>query len=114
MNRDLSLILLTIKQTFFEKKIIFVSILLLLPLILGVIWATQDGSDESPLDFFIGLSVLLYLNFVTIVLALVNATPLIHSELEDGTATYLISRPIPRYRIVLDKFVGFVVSNLPT
>jgi ABC-2 type transport system permease protein len=81
-----------------------------LPLILiGMAWlgSAVGGAAElaSPVLVGIGVAVMLPLT------ALIVGTGVLGSEIDDGTIVHILTKPVPRWKIVLSKlFVAFTVS----
>jgi ABC-2 type transport system permease protein len=90
--------------------------LLLLPLpllMVGLAWLS-DGLGANP-DEWVPVVVLgLGLNVVLPIVALVVGTGVLGSEIDDGTLVHILAKPLPRWEIVLSKFVVAVVVTAIT
>lgn len=99
---------LTIRQFLGQRRSIFILLLALVPLALAVIYRTGDHVDQQDWT----ANVLLNGIVITIVLplaCLIFGISAFGSEIEDGTAVYVLAKPIPRREIVLAKFAASAV-----
>jgi len=111
VNRGLAMVGLTVRSIFFDRKTMIVGAILLLLLTIPLLWLRNpSGEDDAAMDFFMGIMVMLYLQFIVLYVCFLYATALVTSEIEDKTMTYLISRPITRFEIMVYKYLGYVVS----
>ncbi len=88
--------------------------LLLFPLPLILIGLAWLGSRISQPDEF-GAPVLVGLGIAVVlpVIALIVGTAVLGSEIDDGTVVHILTKPLPRWKIVLTKLaVAFVVTTL--
>jgi ABC-2 type transport system permease protein len=97
---------LTLRQLLGRGRTILVGLLALLPVALAVIYRLgsqdtdqQDWIANTLLDGFI-VTTLLPLT------ALVFGTAALGAEIEDGTAVYLLAKPVKRSRIILGKLLA--------
>ena len=97
---------LTVRQQVLRKSTLLLLGLALLPVLLALLFRLTD-SDDNPQTW---TSEVLYRGLiVTAVLpltALMFGTSVIGDEMEDGTAVYLLTKPIPRWEILLPKIVA--------
>jgi ABC-2 type transport system permease protein len=77
-----------------------------IPVILGVLVQLRGGRPN--LDGFLGL---LIVQTVMPLVALILGTASLGSEIEDGTAVYLLIKPIPRWIVALAKITVAVVAT---
>jgi ABC-2 type transport system permease protein len=97
---------LTLRQLLGRGRTIVIGLLALLPIGLALIY--RLGGDDSDQQRWVA-RVLLEGLIVTTVLplvALVMGTAALGAEIEDGTAVHLLSKPVPRSRIVLGKLLA--------
>lgn len=85
-------------------------LLLPLPLVLvGMAWlgSSIGRPDEVAGPVLIGIGVAVVLPLI----ALIVGTGVLGSEIDDGTIVHILTKPVPRWKIVLSKlFVAFAVS----
>ena len=68
-----------------------------------VIFRFAAEAEDDPLEFYGAGLERLIVGLTLPLTALVIGTAALGQDLEDGTATYLLSKPIPRWRIVIEK-----------
>ena len=97
---------LTLRQQLWRKSTLLLLGLALLPVLVALLFRLTDN-DEDPQTW---TSEALYSGLIiTVVLpltALMFGTSVIGDELEDGTAIYLLTKPIPRWEILLPKLIA--------
>jgi ABC-2 type transport system permease protein len=105
---------LTVRGLLGRKRAILISLAMLLPVAIAVIYAVADGGTDSPfertelaVDIVNGLILTLLLPLV----ALVLGTAAIGGEIEDGTAVFLLTKPIDRRKIMLVKMAVAAVCT---
>ena len=98
---------LTMRQLLGRGRTLLMLALSLVPLLLAVIVRLASPADYDHQDFVANA---IYSSFVvTLILplvALVYGTAVLGAEIEDGTAVYVLSKPIPRVQIVLAKLAA--------
>jgi ABC-2 type transport system permease protein len=81
--------------------------LVLLPAALALFWRTVAPRDRFvPEVAYNTLSGTLVFGFILVILAVLFSTGVVSQELEGRTIVYLLTRPVPRARILLAKFLG--------
>lgn len=108
-----AIVTLTLRQVAGRKRVLLLLLGALLPVILAVVYRLSDPEEVTPQDFTANF---LFIGLITFVLlpltALVMGTSVLGGEIDDGTAVYLLSKPIPRYEIVFSKFVVSWLATL--
>lgn len=110
----LAVMRLQMRQILAEKKFFFVALLLAIPIALSVIIhfvADKPNADEPNQEF--GVAAFLYFFYpqsVLILLSLLYGTSIINAELEGKTLTYLFTRAIPKWKVVIGKYVALVAT----
>jgi ABC-2 type transport system permease protein len=106
----------TLKDLFRIKKLIVVLIVAAIPSLVAVIWRVATPADQFvKADVYNRLSDLLIFGFVLVMLACVFGTNLVAQEVEQKTIVYLLTRPMPRWRILLMKYLAaFIATTLAT
>jgi ABC-2 type transport system permease protein len=83
-----------------------------IPILLAAVMSAEAGADpKETLDDAAGLFQALIVSVLLPVVALVVGTSVFGAEVDDGTITYVLGKPVPRWRIVL---VRIVVAALLT
>jgi ABC-2 type transport system permease protein len=104
---DATIVRLTMRQLLGQKRTILMLGFALIPVLIAVLYNLNgDHSRNDPQEWtakvvLSGLVVGLTLPFTS----LVFGTAALGTEFEDGTAVYLLSKPIPRETIVLSKLL---------
>lgn len=100
---------LTIRQFLGGKAVRVIAGLSLIPVLFGLIYLLNSGS-RTPADYLVTIVfrpvVIATLMPITI---LILATGALGNEIEDRTLPFLTLKPISRFRIVFEKFLGSIV-----
>jgi ABC-2 type transport system permease protein len=104
---------LTLRQQVFRRSTLLLIGLALLPVLLALLFRLTDN-DENPQTW---TSEVLYRGLIiTAVLpltALMFGTSVLGDELEDGTAIYLLTKPVPRWEILVPKLIApWILTSL--
>ncbi len=88
----------TLRGMFGRRRVLLMLLLAALPVLVGLLIRLAGGSRDTPeiLDALVVRTVLP-------LVALIIGTSVIGSEIEDGTAVFLLVKPIPRWRTALAK-----------
>jgi ABC-2 type transport system permease protein len=120
---NLTIIELTARQLLGKKRTILLLLLALLPGLIAVAYRVSGSGDRVIVD---GSTLIdqqarwtagplmsrLVVSLLLPLCALVFGTAAIGSEIEDGTAVYLLSKPIARWRVILSKLLVAWVATL--
>ena len=103
---DSTIVRLTFRQLLGQKRTILMAAFALLPVLIALLVRVSAGAEDDLQDLTAsvvldGLVVGLLLPFT----ALVFGTAALGTEFEDGTAVYLLSKPIPRATVVVSKLL---------
>lgn len=103
MNRVL--ISLTTRQLLGRRRTAAIALVLALPILIALIYRFSDeASREVPTDeFAINLVTVLIATLLLPLVALVLGTAALGAEIEDGTAVFLLTKPVDRWRIIVAK-----------
>ena len=109
------LITFFLKNGLRSRRTIWLAILTLFPVGVSVLLLllkelfAQDNVTVSAL--YPQVSLFLYLHFLLPLMAVFIGTATIADEVEDRTLPYLITRPVPRWTIVLAKVLAGVLTS---
>jgi len=110
---DLHILRNTLKDLFRFKKLLVVLLISALPLLVAVLWRALTPADQFvKADVYNRLSELIVFGFVLVMLACVFGTNLVAQEVEQKTIVYLLTRPVPRWRILLMKYAAAVIATI--
>ncbi len=99
-----ALVSLTLRQLLGRRRALFMVALTLIPMLIAILYRFGgDHVDPPPIEFAPDLLDTLLLAIVLPVTALLFGTAALGAEIEDGTAVYLLTKPIERWRILLVK-----------
>ncbi|MCC7088189.1 MAG: ABC transporter permease [Dehalococcoidia bacterium] len=99
-----TLIRLTARQLLGQKRTVLLLLFGLVPVLIAVLYRVA-GNDEPQRWAASALNARLIIGTFLPLAALVFGTAALGSEFEDGTAVYILSKPIPRRVIVLSKLL---------
>lgn len=93
-----------LRDAFAPRRLITAGILVALPSLIGlIIRAITPDARWEPGDVYDQIAALLIFGFTLTILAVVYGTSVIGQEMEQRTIVYLLTRPVPRWRILLAK-----------
>lgn len=105
---------LTLRQVMGRGRTILMLLLALVPVFLALVFLFA-GEKSDAQDF---VTSVLYEGFVVTTIlplaALIYGTAVLGAEIEDGTAIYILAKPIPRARIILSKLAAAWFSTTGT
>jgi ABC-2 type transport system permease protein len=113
---------LTLRELVGTKRALLYLAMLLVPVACSAWYAAGEEMGQDPLYLWGVIFVLAYLDFIVPMTALLLGSTLISGEQEGQTLTYLLTRPVPRWLVVLVKYgaaagvaiVGLTLSMLGT
>ena len=98
---------LTLRQLLGRGRVILLTLMCCLPLLMAVIFAAVDPDDIDPLRWTARtLQSTMVVALLLPMTALIFGAAAFGSESEDGTAVYILSKPIPRWKIYAAKFLA--------
>ena len=100
-----AIVRLTLRSLLNRRRSILMLLLALLPVLIALL-VRLAGRSADPTRIEIGILDALVVRTVLPLVALVLGTSAVGAELEDGTAVYLLAKPIPRWTIVLAKLIA--------
>lgn len=109
MNGDI--LRLTIRQQLTLGRVALMLLLISLPILVAVVEVAAGGEEEDRAELVTDLLDQLVLLGVLPILALLLGTGAMGNEVADGTAPYLILKPLNRSTIVLSKLAVAAVST---
>lgn len=96
------------------RKLLISGLLIALPPGMAAAWRSSWGERFEPAVAYDTLTVMLVFGFTLVILSVIFATGIISQELEEKTIVYLLTRPVPRWRILLAKFLASLVVVVVT
>ena len=105
---------LTLRQLLGRGRTILLGLLALLPIVLAVVYRLGSRTPTSRTGSRTSCSTGSSSRPCCRSLALVYGTAALGAEIEDGTAVYLLAKPVPRARIILGKLLAAWVLTAVT
>ncbi len=76
--------------------------------------ANMNAQDDLNWPFIAGTFLFaIYCQAIAVLMALLYAAPLLNTELEAKTLPYLLTRPVPRWQIIVGKYLAIATVLLP-
>lgn len=102
---ELTLARLAVRQLAGSRRALWVVLLAALPILLSFLAGTESAGPADLIDDFGDLYSSLIVTVLLPLVALVVGSSVFGSEVDDGTITYVLGKPVPRWRIVLTRVV---------
>ncbi|HYR12043.1 MAG TPA: ABC transporter permease [Longimicrobium sp.] len=103
---ELTLARLAVRQFLGSRRALWALVLAAIPVLLALLLRAEAGIDtRETLDDIAGLYQVLIVAVLLPIVALVVGTSVFGAEVDDGTITYVLGKPVPRWRIVLTRIV---------
>jgi ABC-2 type transport system permease protein len=103
---ELTLARLAVRQFLGSRRALWALVLAAIPVLLALLLQAEAGGDtREALDDIAGLYQVLIVAVLLPIVALVVGTSVFGAEVDDGTITYVLGKPVPRWRIVLTRIV---------
>ncbi|MEX1102697.1 MAG: ABC transporter permease subunit [Dehalococcoidia bacterium] len=103
-----TIVALTLRQVLGQRRSVLMLAGAALPILIAFLFTFNNGGPDDPTPERFSATILLgrlVTNAVLPIVALVFGTAVLGAEIEEGTAVYLLSKPISRARIILSKLV---------
>lgn len=113
MASDLYLYVLTVRDLLRPRRAAGGLLLALIPAAVGLLWRMAARGSYEPEAAYNAISGGLVFGFVLVLLAAVFGTGAVSGEVEQGTIAYLLTRPVPRARILTAKFLASLSVLVP-
>lgn len=103
------------RQAFGRRRLIFIAGFLMLPLLLclAIVLMTRGMPPEQTPDPVLVFEFMLYPQIICGLLALLGGSFFVSTELDGRTLTYLFTRPIPKWRILIEKYIVQIAVTVP-
>jgi ABC-2 type transport system permease protein len=89
------------------RRLLAAAPLIVLPAVLALLWRMVSRPGEFPAEFaYDTLCGGLIFGFTLVILAVLFGTGVVSQDVDGRTIVYLLTRPVPRWRILLAKFMG--------
>lgn len=108
---ELTLARLAFKQLTSSKRSLWALLLAALPVLIAIPVGGEIDNPKDGIDNVVSAFQVLTVSVLLPIVALVVGTGIFGAEVEDGTITYALGKPVPRWRMVLTRIV---VAGLAT
>jgi ABC-2 type transport system permease protein len=102
---ELTLARLALRQLTASRRSLWAVLLAAIPIVLALVSRAYSGNDAEDLNNFVEGWQDLIVPVLLPIVALVVGTGVFGAEVDDGTITYVLGKPVPRWRIVLTRVV---------
>jgi ABC-2 type transport system permease protein len=109
MSAEVTIARLTLRQLLARRRGVAVILFALLPAVIAGLFSLRVDADA--VGFMIDLHDNFVIRVVLPVVALIFGTGAFGAERDDGTAVYLFTKPVPRWRIALAKIVTAAIMT---
>lgn len=107
MISDLLLFRAALRDAIRPRRLIIALLVTFLPPLVGLAWRLlTPAKDFAPDEVYDSLVPGLIFSFSLTILSVVYGTGVVSQELEQRTIVYLLTRPLPRWRILLARFAA--------
>lgn len=96
---------LTLADLLRTRRALLAAAVLALPVAFSLYWSLAETITGDALDVWGKTVVLLYLNVAAPLVALLVGATLVSAERESQTLVYLLTRPVPRWKIALTQYL---------
>jgi ABC-2 type transport system permease protein len=96
---------LTFRQLFVRRRLIAAAVFALAPFALATIYRLSSPDDTDVLGALTSLYTEIAVGTLLPLAALVFGTTAFGGEIDEGTVVYLLVKPLPRWRVVLTKYL---------
>ena len=102
---------ITFNQIIRSKKTILMLIVTFLPVFVAIYYRTSANTDMIMPEQALSQIMIFFLLFLSILVSLFYGTALMADEIDNRTITYIFTRPIRKYYVVLWKFLSFLLGS---
>lgn len=103
---ELTLARLAFRQFLGSRRALLLVVLAALPVLVTLLVGMDNTGGKESLEDYTGIYRLLTVGVLLPIVALVVGTGVFGAEVDDGTITYVLGKPVARWRIVLTRIVA--------
>jgi ABC-2 type transport system permease protein len=104
-SAELTLARLAVRQLTSSKRSLWALVLALLPVLIAYPVGAEIANARDGVEDFVGFYQVLIVGVLLPIVALVVGTGIFGAEVEDGTITFVLGKPVARWRMVLARIV---------
>lgn len=102
---------LAFRQFAGSRRALLVALLGALPVLVALLLSIENAGGPEALDDYTGMFRVLVVGVLLPIVALVVGTSVFGAEVDDGTITYVLGKPVPRWRIVVTRVVAAGIAT---
>lgn len=102
----------TLRQILASRKSIFILVMSLSPILVAIVFRLTKHNTRQVIKFIPNITVTFYLMVITVLISLFYASATIADEIEDQTLSFLLMRPIQKLKLLLSKFLAYLVGSV--
>ena len=107
MMRDWFLLRSALRDSLYPRRLLITALLVALPAIVALVMRALAPADSfHPIDIYSQIVNRMVFLFILTLLSVVHGTGALSREIEGRTIVYLLTRPMPRWRILLAKAIS--------
>lgn len=103
---EMTLARLAFKQFMSGRRVLLMVVLAAIPVLLALLTNAGSAEPKEILDDFSDMYQTLIVGVLLPIVALILGTSVFGAEVDDGTITYVLGKPVARWRIVLTRIVA--------
>ncbi|MBB6052451.1 ABC transporter permease [Armatimonas rosea] len=104
---DLFILKTSLLEALKPKRLFTAILMMLLPALAAVLWRMVVPTDRfDPAEAYNTLAAYFVFGFTLTILSVIYGTGALSAEIEGRTIVYLLTRPVPRWRLLLMKLIG--------
>ncbi|HSV74083.1 MAG TPA: ABC transporter permease [Chthonomonadales bacterium] len=111
--RDALLLKASLRDMLRPRKLLAVAVLSVVPAIIAVVFRLA-AETHVPSETYAGVASGATFGFVLVMAAVVFGTATVRQEVEQKTIVYLLTRPLPRWRVLLARYAAALVAIVVT
>jgi len=109
--RDYYLFITALRDLTRPKRLLATALLVAIPLVIAIVWLTgRLGVAFESAIVYNTIEPGIVFGFVLVITSVIFGTGVVSQEIEQKTIVYLLTRPIPRWRLLLVRFAAVMVA----
>ena len=102
----------TLQRMLGSRKSIFILVMSLSPILIAVVFRLTKHNTRQVIKFIPNMTITFFLMVITVLVSLFYASATIADEIEDQTLSFLLMRPIQKLKLLLSKFLAYLVGSV--
>ena len=102
----------TLRHMLASRKSIFILVTSLSPILIAIVFRLTKHNTRQVIKFIPDMTITFFLMVITVLVSLFYASSTITDEIEDQTLSFLFMRPIHKTKLLLSKFLAYLVGSI--